>query len=76
MRSALGHPLPFLHPVKVIVASISGMDGSLPDRATIAARLCAEGISTEYIPQSGVMMSLLKHKSSVLNEIDNDTNVS
>jgi len=49
--------------------------GSLADRAIVAARLCAEGISTEYIPQSGVMMSLLKHKSSVNEKHEQDTNV-
>ena len=77
LRGALGYPLQILHPIKCIVASMYGMDSeSLPDRAIIAARLCTEGISTEYISQSGVMMSLLKHKSSIGDNCEQETNVS
>lgn len=75
LRRAYGYPLQIIHPIKCIVASMYGMDSdSLPDRAIVAARLFAEGISTEYISQSGVMMSLLKHKSSVGDQYENETN--
>ena len=61
LRRSLGHPLKMSTSVKCIVASPSGMDSSSSsERFIVAARLWAEGISAEYMPQSGVMLSLLK----------------
>ena len=61
LRRSLGHPLKMSTSVKCIVASPNGMDSSSSsERLLVAARLWAEGISAEYMPQSGVMLSLLK----------------
>ena len=61
LRRSLGHPLKMSSSVKCIVASPNGMDSSsFSERFIVAARLWAEGISAEYMPQSGVMLSLLK----------------
>jgi len=61
LRNSLGHPLKMSGSVKCIVASPNGMDASsVAARFFVAARLWSEGISAEYMPQSGVMLSLLK----------------
>jgi serine/threonine protein kinase len=61
LRRSLGHPLNYAEYVKCVVASVHGMDAaSAPERFLVASRLWAEGISAEYLPQSGVMLSLLK----------------
>lgn len=61
LRRSLGHPLNYAESVKCVVASVHGMDAaSAPERFLVASRLWAEGISAEYLPQSGVMLSLLK----------------
>ena len=80
LRQCLGHPtlmLPSLHPVKCVIASMNGMDATtLPERARVASFLWAEGISAEYMPQSGVMMNLLKLKSSAIHRFGIDMSVS
>jgi hypothetical protein len=61
LRRSLGHPLNYAESVKCVVASVHGMDAaSASERFLVASRLWAEGISAEYLPQSGVMLSLLK----------------
>jgi len=61
LKRSLGHPLKLSTSVKCIVASPSGMDSSSSsERFLVAARLWMEGISAEYMPQSGVMLSLVK----------------
>ena len=64
LRKSLGHPLPSLHPMMCMVASLNGMDSeSLSERATVAGNLWAGGISAEYIPQSGGITSLLQNRT-------------
>ena len=61
LRMSLGHPLGLSNTVRCIVTGVHGMDAaSASDRLIVASRLWAEGISAEYIPQSGVMISLLR----------------
>ena len=61
LRKTLGHPLKMSSSVRCVVASPNGMDSSSSsERLLVAARLWAEGISAEYVPQSGVMLSILK----------------
>lgn len=61
LRKTLGHPLVYASSVQCIVASSQGMDlASVSERFLVASRLWAEGITAEYIPHSGVMLSLLK----------------
>ena len=61
LRRTLGHPLKMSNSVRCVVASPNGMDSSSSaERFLVASRLWAEGISAEYLPQSGVMMSILK----------------
>lgn len=61
LRQSLGHPLLLAKTVQCIVTGVHGMDAaSASDRLLVASRLWAEGISAEYMPQSGVMISLLK----------------
>jgi len=64
LRRSIGHPLSSF-PVKCIVSSEGGLDlATCADRATIASLLWSAGISCEYLAQSGVMLSLLRHFSS------------
>ena len=61
LRMSLGHPLQYSESVTCLVASVHGMDvGSVPERFIVASKLWAAGISAEYLPQSGVMLSLLR----------------
>jgi hypothetical protein len=61
VRRCLGHPFAYTNSVRCIVASDHGMDAaSIPERFQVAARLWREGIPTEYLPQSGVMLSILR----------------
>jgi serine/threonine protein kinase len=61
LRRSLGHPLNYAESVKCVVVSVHGMDAaSASERFLVASRLWAAGISAEYLPQSGVMLSLLK----------------
>lgn len=64
LRRSMGHPLPSA-PINCIVTSESGLDlASCALRAKICALLWSSGISCEYLAQSGVMLSLLRHLSS------------
>ncbi len=59
--ASLGYPLHLCTSVRCVVASVHGMDSaSTPERFVVASRLWLEGISAEYLAQSGVMASLLK----------------
>jgi hypothetical protein len=61
LRQSLGHPLQYAEPIQCIVSSVHGMDtASTKERFLVASRLWQAGISAEYLPQSGVMLSLLK----------------
>lgn len=61
LRQSLGHPLKYSETVQCIVSSVHGMDSaSTKERFMVASRLWQEGISAEYLPQSGVMLSVLK----------------
>mmetsp|Transcript_23314 Transcript_23314/g.33919 ORF Transcript_23314/g.33919 Transcript_23314/m.33919 type:complete len:642 (+) Transcript_23314:278-2203(+) len=69
LRKSLSHPISSTHTVRCIVAGVEGMDAaSFGDRAAVAAYLWASGIAAEYMPQSGVMMSLLQQSSSDSNK--------
>ena len=60
LRRSLGHPLQFAPPIRVIVASVHGMDdASIQERFIVASRLWNAGISAEYLPQSGIALSLV-----------------
>jgi histidyl-tRNA synthetase len=62
IRSSLGHPLNDTPPpTQAIVASVHGLDNeSVQHRFVVASRLWSEGVSCEYLAQSGVISSLLK----------------
>lgn len=61
IRHSLGHPLALTSTVQCIVTGVHGMDAATAtDRLLVASRLWTEGISAEYMPQSGVILSLLK----------------
>lgn len=61
LRESLGHPLQYSETIQCVVSSVHGMDtASTKERFVVASRLWQEGISAEYLPQSGVMLSLLK----------------
>jgi hypothetical protein len=61
LRLSLGHPLSLANTVQCIVTGVHGMDSTTAaDRLLVASRLWAEGVSAEYMAQSGVMLSLLK----------------
>lgn len=61
MRKLLGHPLALSETVHCVVASVHGMDAaSTPERFQVACHLWWAGISAEYLPHSGIMLSLLK----------------
>jgi histidyl-tRNA synthetase len=64
IRGSLGHPLNLMPPpTQCIVASVHGLDSSTAhDRFVVASKLWTEGISCEYLAQSGVLASLLKHQ--------------
>jgi hypothetical protein len=77
LRKSLGHPLDRAKTVRCIVSGVHGMDaGSAPERLLVASRLWAEGISAEYIPQSGVMISLLKRRGDSLEPMSDRAAVS
>lgn len=61
LRKSLGHPLNYASSVDCIIASVHGLDSeSAQERLFVASKLWANKISAEYLPQSGVMISLLK----------------
>lgn len=76
LRQTLGHPLNQFSSVDCIVGSVHGMDAaSASERLLVASHLWAQGISAEYLPQSGVMISLLK-QSTKLQSLDPFASVS
>lgn len=77
LRKSLGHPLDHVKTVRCIVTGVHGMDAaSASERLLVASRLWAEGISAEYIPQSGVMISLLKRHGESLEPMGDRSTVS
>lgn len=64
IRASLGHPLFLMPPpTQCIVASVHGLDSSTAqDRFIVASSLWANGISCEYLAQSGVLASLLNRQ--------------
>ena len=65
LRQSLGHPLQFTPRIRVIVASVHGMDdASIQERFMVASRLWNAGISAEYLPQSGIALSLVNRLNS------------
>ena len=71
LRRSLGHPLQFTSMIRVIVASVHGMDdASIHERFIVASRLWSAGISAEYLPQSGIALSLVNR----LNAESDDAN--
>jgi len=70
LRHSIGHPLiDHSIPVKCIVTSESGLDlATCAERARISSLLWSAGISCEYLAQSGVMLSLLRHLTNSVHE--------
>lgn len=64
IRASLGLPIAALpQPTQCIVVSVHGFDtATSKDRFVVASRLWAECISCEYLPQSGLMASLVKQQ--------------
>lgn len=64
IRASLGHPLNMMpSPAQCIVSSVHGLDSSTAqERFIVASKLWSEGISCEYLGQSGVLASLLKRQ--------------
>lgn len=61
VRNSLGHPLQFGSSISVLVTSIHGLDAETTgDRFLVASRLWSEGIGAEYLPHSGVVLSLVR----------------
>jgi len=71
LRRSIGHPLlDSSIPIQCIVTSESGLDlATCSERAQIASFLWSAGISCEYLAQSGVMLSLLRHFWSDTNSV-------
>lgn len=76
IRGSLGAPLNAMpQPIQCMVASANGLDtGTAKDRLVVSSRLWSEGISCEYLAQSGLMASLLKQQREELQ--GNGTSVS
>ncbi|MGK3744325.1 MAG: hypothetical protein ACI90V_011185 [Bacillariaceae sp.] len=56
-----------IQPTQCIVVSVHGFDtATAKDRFIVATRLWTEGISCEYLSQSGIMTSLLKQQGEEL----------
>jgi hypothetical protein len=61
--------------VQCVVVGTNGFDSvSLSERAMVASQLWMSGISAEFVPQSGVMLSLWKRTDAETNTISSDTN--
>ena len=72
LRDFLGHPMSLASTVQVLVTSMHGMDTETTrERFHVATRLWNEGISAEYLPQSGVALSLTRRFTSAT-ESDSD----
>ena len=76
IRGSLGAPLNAMpQPIQCIVASDNGLDSeTAKERFVVSSRLWSEGISCEYLAQSGLMASLLKQQREELK--GNGTSVS
>ena len=74
LRQSLGHPFSYSESVTCVVVSVNGMDAATTrERFIVASRLWAEGISAEYLPQSGMMLSLLRRiRDDSMNEGGSD----
>lgn len=68
IRASLGLPISVMpQPTQCIVVSVHGFDtATTKDRFIVATRLWTEGISCEYLSQSGIMTSLLKQQGEEL----------
>ena len=68
IRGSLGAPLNAMpQPIQCIVASDNGLDAeTAKERFLVSSRLWSEGISCEYLAQSGLMASLLKQQREEL----------
>jgi hypothetical protein len=61
LRRSLCHPVGYSKSVQCIVTGVRGLDEATKhERFKVAARLWSEGISAEYLPQSSVILSLVK----------------
>ena len=77
IRQGLAHPFPATNTIKCFVASVNGLDSaSTQDRATVASRLWAVGIPSEYLPQTGTFTSLLRHCDRDSNKLGSLASVS
>ena len=76
IRGSLGAPLNAMpQPIQCIIASDNGLDSeTAKERFIVSSRLWSEGISCEYLAQSGLMASLLKQQREELK--GNGTSVS
>lgn len=65
VRRGIGQPLlDEIQPVQVIVISENGLDhATCSERAIIASHLWRSGVRAEYLAQTSVMLSLLRHFS-------------
>jgi hypothetical protein len=62
IRKSLGHPFQVFPRIQCVIVGTNGFDAeSLLSRAMVATKLWLDGISAEYVAQSGVILSLLKH---------------
>lgn len=68
IRGSLGAPLNAMpQPIQCLVASDNGLDAeTAKERFLVSSRLWSEGISCEYLAQSGLMASLLKQQREEL----------
>ena len=65
IRCVLGHPLPSIHSIKCIVSGTSGLDAaSARARAEVSSYLWSGGIASEYLPQSGAILAMLRNHSN------------
>eukprot|EP00536_Pseudo-nitzschia_multiseries_P005127 jgi/Psemu1/323755/estExt_fgenesh1_pg.C_930022 len=68
IRGSLGTPLNAMpQPIQCMVASGNGLDANTAkDRLIVSSKLWSEGISCEYLAQSGIMANLLKQQREEL----------
>jgi len=68
LRSSLAHPFNLVQSsIRCIVTGVNALDGADSfDRFVVASRLWAEGISAEYVAQSGVINSFIKENREEL----------
>ena len=66
LRFSIGYPL--IDSIQCIVTGENGLDlATCPERAAIASLLWTAGVSCEYLAQSSVILSLLRHLQSKTN---------